>query len=245
MSMVRSFIGSAYALSFVTSALADASDTCTPPRWEDVTIETPGAEPVLADGRVIKFAGLSSFNGPAPVLRGPARLSVTIRAPDRWGRITGILTPPGQGIEASVNVASLRQGAAVAQPDGWPTGCYGLAVAAEEDARQARRGLWIDPPVIAASDVATLVQQIGRFTLVEGRIRSVRQGRRQIFLNFGPYGEERFSATIALSRISAFAAAGLDPLSLRGRVVLIRGVVGVGPSMELNKPEALSVSVRR
>ena len=239
--MARSFLGSAL---FCVLALGGAASACNVPRWEDVSVARWSPDPVLADGRMVRLAGLVPSRTPSGTLLGPARLHVLSRSPDRWGRVAAFVTPPGAGMAESLNLAALREGNALAAPDEWPPGCFAEAVDAERTARAARRGLWVDPPIVAATDVAALRAREGRFTLIAGQVRSVRQGRRKIFINFGPFGAERFTATLPLGQRDAFVAAGVDPLALRGSSLLIRGVVGPGLSMELSRPEAVSLSSR-
>lgn len=237
MSTVRSCAGSALAL----WAAAGFAQACTLPPFATVTIERVGREAVLDDGRSVRLSGVTPIDASAWVQTGPARLSVWAATPDRWGRIAGVLSLAGGGLPDSVNLAALRRGAGFALPSEWPPDCSAEARRAENEARIARRGVWAADPVLQASDVAALGERVGRFAIVSGVVRSVRQGRRQVFLNFGAFGVERFSAAVAVSRLDMFKAAGIDLPSLRGHRVEMRGVVGAGPSMELQAPEALAV----
>lgn len=236
MSMARLWLGSALIwLGFVAGAVG-----CTLPRGEPVTLVGTLPDPVLADGRTIRLAGvLPKGTGLAAPL-GTALFYPTSRLRDRWGRIPGFLALGDGGLADSVNLALLQQGKGLALPGEWPPGCFTLALAAEMDARLAQRGLWAGPdPVLAATAVDRLRAAEGRFTLIEGTVRSVRQGRTQIFLNFGAFGSDRLSVTVPIAQLAAFKAAGLDVMRLRGEAVLMRGVVGPGPSMELSVTDAL------
>jgi len=54
--------------------------------------------------------------------------------------------------------------------------CAAELVAAEAEARQAKKGTWADPAAIKnAESPGDILAGIGRFTVVEGRVLSVRQ----------------------------------------------------------------------
>lgn len=241
MSMARRLIGSVFIVGYLIVPSLVFAD-CIEPRWSDAMIAKIERDPVLDDGRLIRLAGLTPPLNLKLITLGPLKVSVVTRMPDRWGRVSAFIAPLQSSLRESFNVSLVRAGAALAVPGEWPSGCFALAHAAEADARQARRGIWAQPPVITADDLDALKDRVGRFTIVEGQVRSVRQGRRQIFLNFGAFGRERLNVSVTLSRLEAFKAAGRDLLALRGQFVSLRGVVGPGPSMELNVPEALSVA---
>ena len=97
----------------------------------------------------------------------------------------------------------------------------------ERTARAARLGLWADPVyAIRPSEVPAAIQsQQGRFAIVEGKVLSVRESGATIYVNFGRRWSEDFTVTIAKRNERAFAAAGLEPKSLAGRNVRVRGWV--------------------
>jgi hypothetical protein len=65
--------------------------------------------------------------------------------------------------------------------------CAASLMAAEADARRAKRGIWADPAAIKnAESPGDILAGIGRFTVVEGRVLSVRQAGTTTYLNFGP-----------------------------------------------------------
>lgn len=239
MSMARNCAGSAFV--FALGFAIEAAGACVLPSFEPVMLRLAGRDALLADGRSVRLTGLTPLPAAFTFPDGPARLSVLTGVPDRWGRVTGVLAPREGGWAESFNLALLRAGTAFLVPGEWPTSCREAARLAEREARTARRGVWSTDPVLRATDLEGLRAREGRFALVAGTIRSVRQGRRQVFLNFGTFESDRFSATVAVSRLDAFKAAGLDLLALRGHAVELRGVVGAGPSMEIQAAEALAV----
>jgi hypothetical protein len=76
---------------------------------------------------------------------------------------------------------------------------------------------------------------IGRFTVVEGKVLSVRQAGAVTYLNFGRNWTQDFAATISRRMIPAFEAAGLSLKSLENRRIRVRGFVSSrrGPRIEV------------
>ena len=238
MSMARLWLGSVCVT--LAAVFPAAAENCRLPRGERVVIVAAAPDPVLADGRIVRLAGVLPKGAGAALPFGDAVFHPLSRQADRWGRVSGFLVPDGGDLASSFNAALLRQGLGLALPGEWPAGCFPLALEAEGAARQAKRGLWAGPdPILQATDLDGLRAVEGRFVIVEGVIRSVRRGRSQVFLNFGTFGSDRLSVTVPTARLDAFSAAGRDVLGLGGAQVSLRGVVGPGPSMELNVVDAL------
>ncbi len=118
----------------------------------------------------------------------------------------------------------------------------GEMLSIEAEARAARRGLWASPAyaVAAPSEVR---QRIGSFALVEGKVLGARRVKKWIYLNFGADWRDDFTVTIEANSLPLFAAAGLDPLALAGRLIRVRGWVEKfnGPSIEVTHPEQIEV----
>ena len=115
----------------------------------------------------------------------------------------------------------------------------------EQAARAAKLGLWGEPYYVMgkADDPAEVLKSRGRFALVEGKVLSVRESGGTIYVNFGRRWSEDFTVTIAKRNERAFAAAGLEPKSLAGRRVRIRGWIEErgGPWVEAARPEQIEV----
>lgn len=229
-----------------------------------------GEECVLDDGRIVRLVGVRAPRAddpPGPEAAAgtadPGEAAARARAalagwiagraahvetrgdPDRYGRVWGrlTLTDPVTGA-ALFDVAEemLKAGHARMDPErtemeearGW--------LAAEGRARRAGLGLWaLDAYAVRHVDEAGAAE--GAFTLVEGFVREASEVRGRVFLNFGADWREDFTVTIPPEARAAFAAAGLDPLSLARRSVRVRGVVDAynGPSIEIRSPGALEV----
>jgi endonuclease YncB( thermonuclease family) len=144
----------------------------------------------LSDGREIRLAGIELIaaddNGSVLAalvkdkevsLHGPD-------APDRYGRQTAFAFLAGADV--SVQAQLLAQGAALASPDIADKDCAAALLAAEAEARTAKKGTWAQTSVIKnAESAADILAGIGRFVLVEGRVLSVRQAGTMTYLNFG------------------------------------------------------------
>jgi hypothetical protein len=123
--------------------------------------------------------------------------------------------------------------AAVADKD-----CASSLTAAEAEARQAKRGIWGDPAAIKNTESpGDILARIGQFTVVEGKVLSVRQAGATTYLNFGRNWTRDFAATISRRMLGAFEAAGIGVKSLENRRIRVRGWVEArgGPRIEVLK----------
>jgi len=116
---------------------------------------------------------------------------------------------------------------------------------AERDAGGAGLGLWGEPysVVKAAADPADILAEQGRFTLMQGKVVSVRESGGILYVNFGQRWSEPFTATLLKRNEGIFAGAGLTLKMLAGRSVEVRGWVEErgGPSIEVVRPEQIEV----
>ena len=123
--------------------------------------------------------------------------------------------------------------------------CARALLAAEQAARAAKLGLWAEPVYVIgkAEDPAGVLGSRGQFGLVEGKVLSVRESGGTIYVNFGRRWSEDFTVTIAKRNERVFSAAGLEPKSLAGRRVRIRGWIEErgGPWVEAARPEQIEV----
>src|SRR4029077_2462833 len=201
----------------------------------------------LEDGRSVRLAGIELVRG----VELPAGTALTLKrlsaAPefDRYGRLNAHVFIAGDGAERWLQADLLSRGLArVSSRVGDPP-CARLLLATEEAARGAGVGLWGEPVYVMgkAEDPAEVLEQRGRFALVEGKVLSVRESGGTIYVNFGRRWSEDFTVTIAKRNERAFAAAGLAPKSLNGRRVRIRGWIEErgGPWVEAARPEQIEV----
>ena len=129
----------------------------------------------------------------------------------------------------------LAQGEALVSGTVADKACAAELLAAEATAREARRGVWADAAVIKnAESPGDILARIGQFTVVEGKVLSVRQAGATIYINFGRRWTRDFAVTISRRVMPAFEAAGMTLKSLENRRIRVRGFVEArgGPRME-------------
>ena len=127
--------------------------------------------------------------------------------------------------------------------------CLDLLFAAEGRARLAGLGIWRDPyySVRAANAPGDLLARAGHYELVEGRVLLAEHSGGRVYLNFGRFWKEDFTAVIEAPALRLFAQAGIDPLVLGGALVRVRGWVDDrdGPRIEVTHPEQIEVLATR
>lgn len=195
------------------------------------------------DGREVRLAGIQPTQ--ADRARGAAALAAVIAgrevtlhgeddAPDRYGRQQAFVFVTGA--EAPVQSELLRRGEALVSAEVTDKDCTGALLAAEAAARQAKLGTWAEPTAIKnAESPGDILAGTGRFTVVEGRVLSVRQAGTTTYLNFGRNWTRDFAVTISRRIVPVFEAAGLSPKSLENRKIRVRGFVEArnGPRIEV------------
>jgi endonuclease YncB( thermonuclease family) len=203
----------------------------------------------LEDGREVRLAGIepapSATTGNDHAKDRAAALAaivaghdVTLRgqddAPDRYGRQAAFVYLAGS--ETPVQGELLRQGEALFSADVSDRDCAAALAAAEAEARQAKRGTWTDASVIKnAESPDDILTGIGRFTVVEGKVLSVRQAGATTYLNFGRNWTRDFAATISRRMMAAVEVAGFTLKSLESKRIRVRGFVEArgGPRIEV------------
>jgi endonuclease YncB( thermonuclease family) len=196
----------------------------------------------LEDGREVLLAGIEPAGtekaaGIAALAAIVAGREVTLRwaddTPDRYGREPAIVFVDGS--QTPVQAQLLAQGAALAAADVADKDCAALLAAAEAEARKVKRGAWASASAIKnAESAGDILAGIGRFTIVEGKVLSVRQAGATTYLNFGRNWTRDFAVTISRRMLAAFEAAGVAPKSFENRRIRVRGWVEVrsGPRIE-------------
>jgi len=191
----------------------------------------------LEDGREVRLAGVETVTAGAPLAALIGR-NVTLRGetdiPDRWGRQSAFVFVDQS--DASAQVLLLAEGKALVSGEVADKGCAAELGAAETIARQARRGTWADTRVIKNAESAVdILARIGQFTVVEGKVLSVRQAGATFYVNFGRRWTRDFAVTISRRMMASLGSAGIVAKSLENRRIWIRGWVEqrTGPRIEL------------
>jgi hypothetical protein len=131
------------------------------------------------DGRELRLAGIEAGddNSALQTLPGgrPLRLERLGPEQDRYGRLVGFAFV-GNAAQ-SVQQTLLEQGPARVSARVGDKACADALLHAEQAARAAKRGLWADPNFapLSAENLDGLRAVRGRFTLVEGKVLSVRE----------------------------------------------------------------------
>jgi len=116
--------------------------------------------------------------------------------------------------------------------------------AAEIKARETKRGIWSNNYYrIRSPEPDILAQDIDSYQIVQGIVTSTADVRGQVYLNFGANYKTDFTIAIAKRDRKRFEKAGLDPLSLEGATVRVRGWIELsnGPMVWLDHPQRLEV----
>src|SRR6202051_4480232 len=205
----------------------------------------------LEDGREIRLAGIEPVTS-AQVLAAkseegralPALIAgreVTLRGqddtPDRYGRQSAFVYLGSS--DTPVQAALLAQGEALASADVADKDCALALVSAEAEGRNAKQGIWAGPSAIKnAESPGDILAGIGRFTIVEGKVLSVRQAGATTYLNFGRNWTRDFAVTISRRMLARVEAAGIALKSLENQRIRVRGFVEArgGPRIEVLHP---------
>jgi endonuclease YncB( thermonuclease family) len=239
------------ALALVLSITAASAQQCNLEGLDAVKVASvrDGRTLMLDDGRELRLAAIEIADDIAArsALQSLTGATLTLKklgtGRDRYGRIVAFAFPPGA--TGAVQQTLLAAGAAIVAGRVGDKACAAELLAFERAAREQKRGIWADPSSapMHADDGASVAAQRGRFTVIEGQVLSVRESGSTIYVNFGRRWSRDFSVTISKRNQRMFAAAGLDPKSLDGRRVRVRGWVEQrsGPIIEATRPEQIEI----
>lgn len=167
---------------------------------------------------------------------------------DRYGRIVAYAFITESGSERLVQADLLAAGVARVAASAGRRACAEELLRQENAARRAKLGLWAGSyyDLLNAGDPAAVLAAKGRFALVEGKVDSVRESGATIYVNFGRRWTEDFTVTILKRNERSFAAAGLEPRTLAGRRIRVRGWIEErgGPWIEAARPEQIELTDR-
>jgi endonuclease YncB( thermonuclease family) len=201
----------------------------------------------LDDGREIRLAGIETDGidktALAAMLSGQdVTLHSVDDAPDRYGRQVAFAFLAAS--EVPVQNLLLAQGDALVSVEIIEKDCAAVLAAAEAEARRAHKGIWNDSNVIKnAESSGDILAGIGRFTIVEGKVLSVRQAGATTYLNFGRNWTRDFAVTISRRALPAVEAAGIAPKSLENRKIRVRGWVEGRPGPRIDVQSAAQIEI--
>jgi endonuclease YncB( thermonuclease family) len=192
----------------------------------------------MDDGREVRLAGVETVTDSTAALASLVMgQQVTLHgetdAPDRYGR-----QPAFVFLDSSnrpVQTILLERGAALASGTVADKACAAELAAAEAAARQAKRGLWAGSAAIKnAESPDDILARVGQFTVVEGKVLSVRQAGAVTYINFGRRWTRDFAVSISRRVLPAFEAAGISLKSLENKRIRVRGWIEArgGPRIE-------------
>jgi endonuclease YncB( thermonuclease family) len=214
------------------AAPAEASTTAAAP-------ESPPPDPGLAAAAALR----DLLNGQEVILKHPKLVN------DRYGRILADALVSHDGGAVSAAKTLLAQGLARVAARPGEAACAAELRTIERTARAAKLGVWADPRYFPkqADNPAGVAAERGRFTLVEGKVVSVRESGGTIYINFGRRWSEDFTVTILKRNERLFTAAGLEPRALAGRRVMVRGWIEErgGPWIDAAGPEQIEIIAER
>jgi endonuclease YncB( thermonuclease family) len=249
-----------------SSLAGEVSETCPPAPGERVRVAEviDGDTLLLEDGRTLRLvSALAPKPGADDVTAHTARLAETARATlaqavegrdlglaftgqrqDRYGRLLAhafVDADPQRWLQREMIDKGLAR--AYALEDNYR--CVGQLAASEAVARDAKTGLWstglgalgrADRPELLARD-------IGRFAIIEGRVKTVGVRPMRTYLNFGTNWGQDFTVFVDRGDIARFERAEIDLSGLEGRRVRVRGWIrdDRGPALHMTNPEQLEL----
>jgi len=152
------------------------------------------------------------------------------RRRDRYGRVLAqvYLATPDEAAQTGavwIQERMIREGHARAYALPGNAACLRALVAAEAEARSARRGIWSRQSyrVRAADDVEALLRLVGQFVIVEGRVAAVARAQRVTYVNFGKDWRRDFTASLANAIVNRTDGGAAHIGGLAGKRIRLRG----------------------
>jgi micrococcal nuclease len=209
----------------------------------------------LEDERLVRLVGLVVPGDLSPAPDGPERVAAARRrleelvaagplelealGEDRLGRVLArVRTADGRLVQHELVAAGL----AWAFPDGLDRASARDLLAAEAEARRARRGLWAEPS-LAVQDADRVAAEPPRFAVVEGTVARIGRSEAFTWLNFGAGRRRDFTVRIPATALPAFRRTGLPPDRLLGRRLRVRGWLFEAGGAMMEVEDALQIEV--
>jgi hypothetical protein len=221
-----------------------------------VTAVEDGQTLTLADGRQVRLVNVLAPLDGEPLaadaqkqLAGLAldrevRWTYAGRRMDRYGRLLAYVYDAAAA-DGALSLQAELVAAGLGRVMGQPDTRDGLAalLALENEARQARRGLWSRGAFRIRSTDANLWPALNSFQIVEGTPVKLEHLKDRTYLNFGADYATDFTLTISARDRKLFDAPPWRLEDLIGRRLRIRGWLELrgGPLIEITHPEQIEV----
>ena len=219
-----------------------------------VSVALDGRTLRLQDGQEVRLAGveIASSGEDAGAAASQSALAVLTERrevalhaaakPDRYGRIVAFVFVE-DAIEP-IQGALLAQGRLIVAGSTVERECATYLARRENDARQAKTGVWAAPAAIKNAEMpGDILARMGQFVVVEGKVLSVREAGATLYMNFGRRWTRDLAVTISRRAVRGFETAGIAPKSLENRIVRVRGFVEQrgGPRIQAFGPGQIEV----
>jgi endonuclease YncB( thermonuclease family) len=173
-----------------------------------------------------------------------ASLNITDAGPvTRWG--ARVVTVKRVGEAQTLQHHLIAMGAARVAPQSDNLELIDQLLTEEATARAARKGLWA-LPAYRIFDADKADSAVGRFQLIEGKVRLIAKVKSRFYINFGADYKTDFTASATSRLYRKWAGQGLDLASLTDMRLRIRGFVEAinGPSIALAHRRQIEVLAR-
>jgi hypothetical protein len=235
------------------SAMAGAARAGCSEEFHPDTLQavTPEGDLVLASEGLSRLSGLRLPDGSVQQQAidleqkwtGWSVLVASQGSPDRWGRRPVRILIADKSTPFDLGSNLVEAGLAVVDPGGDPVLCAPERLILEDMARKRRLGLWADDRYnpIPVDQVDRLKERIGRFVIVEGRVRSIGERKQRTYLNFGGHWADDFTIIIPKKTWMLLAERGLSANSLKGHLIRARGILQSwqGTALAVDLPEMI------
>ena len=170
------------------------------------------------------------------VLKGSIELYAAGQEPDRYNRImVQAFNNPLRG--EWVQGRLLLEGGALVYGFGESPGCLKAMRNIERQAEAVNSGIWGQEKLPwPADNLELLAQKLGHFAIIEGKVLSVGNRKKRLYLNFGKKWSQDFTVSLVKMGKGAFKGDVTRLIGLLGKTVRVRGLLEErqGPLIRLN-----------
>ena len=169
-----------------------------------------------------------------------AILYVKGKSTDRYGRIPVQMFQKSRWVQGEL----LGQGETLVFGSSMLEECLTALREAEHKAEMSKSGFWgEDAAMLFAGDLEKLSEKTGHFTLVQGKIVSVGDRSRLLYLNFGKNWSQDFTVSVVKKGSGAFKGNIERLAGLKNKSVRVRGMLEHrrGPLIRLNDESQIEI----